>query len=187
MINKLKKSLSSKKGFTLIELLVVISIIGILSAIIVINLQDARARARDAKTKSNIKKLETALRMYYNDYQEFPDECNGGGKYNVFEGCGTNGNSCCGDTSTCSNVNFGFAAGTNCETIYMNAFPEEFGSSIYYKHDDTTDKYCLYASLENASDPDITKTKDQCESACTTANGGSNPLTGSSDYAACSN
>lgn len=57
----------TKKGFTLIELLVVIAIIGILSAIGLVSLNGARERARDAKRKSDLSQLSTALALYYDD------------------------------------------------------------------------------------------------------------------------
>lgn len=62
-----------KKGFTLIELIVVIAIIGVLSTLVINNLNDARVRARDAKRKEELSSLKTALRMYYNDHQAYPD------------------------------------------------------------------------------------------------------------------
>ena len=60
------------KGFTLIELIVVIAIIGTLTGLIINNLNDARARARDAKRKQDLTSLKTALRLYYNDNQTYP-------------------------------------------------------------------------------------------------------------------
>lgn len=54
-------------GFTLIELLVVISIIGILATLVTANLNSARSRARDAERKSDLKNIETALKLYSND------------------------------------------------------------------------------------------------------------------------
>ncbi len=61
-----------KKGFTLIELLVVIAIIGLLSTLSVIALNSARARARDAKRISDVKQMQVALEMYYNDVGDYP-------------------------------------------------------------------------------------------------------------------
>lgn len=56
-----------KKGFTLIELLVVLAIIGILAAMIIASLSGARARARDATRKSDLRQIKTALEQYYSD------------------------------------------------------------------------------------------------------------------------
>ncbi len=58
---------TQKKGFTLIELLVVIAIIGILSAIGLVSLNGAREKARDAKRKSDLTQIQTALALYYDD------------------------------------------------------------------------------------------------------------------------
>ncbi len=57
----------NKKGFTLIELLVVIAIIGLLSTLSVLALNSARARSRDAKRVADVKQIQTALEMYYNE------------------------------------------------------------------------------------------------------------------------
>jgi prepilin-type N-terminal cleavage/methylation domain-containing protein len=54
----------NKKGFTLIELLVVISIIGILAAILLANLNSTRERARDATRQSDIKQYQTSIGQY---------------------------------------------------------------------------------------------------------------------------
>jgi len=62
----------NKKGFTLIELLVVIAIIGLLSTLSILALNQARARARDAKRVADVKQIQTALEMYYNDVGDYP-------------------------------------------------------------------------------------------------------------------
>ncbi|MFA6995612.1 MAG: prepilin-type N-terminal cleavage/methylation domain-containing protein [Patescibacteria group bacterium] len=62
----------NKSGFTLIELLVVIAIIGLLSTISILALNSARARARDAKRVADVKQIQTALEMYYNDVSTYP-------------------------------------------------------------------------------------------------------------------
>ena len=61
-----------KKGFTLIELLVVIAIIGILATLAVVALQNARKNARDAKRIADVRQMQTALELYFNDWQAYP-------------------------------------------------------------------------------------------------------------------
>lgn len=63
-----KKSLA----FTLIELLVVVSIIGLLATLVTANLNAARSRSRDTVRKADLKNLQTALRLYYNDNGGYP-------------------------------------------------------------------------------------------------------------------
>ena len=65
--------MKNKKGFTLIELLVVVAIMGLLAALAVVALNNARARARDARRVSDVKQLQTALELYYLDQNEYPD------------------------------------------------------------------------------------------------------------------
>jgi len=60
-----------KSGFTLIELLVVISIIGFLSTLAVVSLNDARKKARDSKRIADIKQLQTALDLYYDTNKSY--------------------------------------------------------------------------------------------------------------------
>ncbi len=56
-----------KKGFTLIELLVVIVIISILIGMSVFGIQGARKNSRDARRKSDLEQLRSALELYRAD------------------------------------------------------------------------------------------------------------------------
>ncbi len=64
--------MNKNRGFSLIELLVVIAIIGILSSIVVAGLTDARASSRDARRISDLKSIQLALSLYYNDNTQYP-------------------------------------------------------------------------------------------------------------------
>src|SRR5574344_2071201 len=64
--------MNKKKGFTLIELLVVVAIIGLLSTLSIVALNSARAKSRDARRVSDVKQIQTALELYYNDFGQYP-------------------------------------------------------------------------------------------------------------------
>lgn len=55
------------KGFTLIELLVVVSIIGLLASIVVVSLGGSRVQSRDAKRTADLRQIQQALELCYND------------------------------------------------------------------------------------------------------------------------
>ncbi len=126
------------KGFTLIELLVVIAIIGLLSTLSILALNQARARARDAKRISDVKQIQTALELYYNDAGAYPASLTAGG-------------------AIASGSNVYLAAvpvppspvdGTGCPAIqaiytYNNTGTGQAGNSSY------TIQYCLGANVNN--------------------------------------
>lgn len=60
------------KGFTLIELLVVIAIIGLLASVVLVSLNSARQKSRDAKRVSDMNQLAKALELFYNDAAGYP-------------------------------------------------------------------------------------------------------------------
>lgn len=61
-----------KKGFTMIELLVVIAIIGLITAIILISIGNAKSKNRDARRMANMKQISNALNLYINQNRIYP-------------------------------------------------------------------------------------------------------------------
>lgn len=72
--------MKKQKGFTLIELLVVIAIIGVLSTLAVVALNSARAKSRDARRVSDVKQIQTALELFYNEAGGYPASTTPGGQ-----------------------------------------------------------------------------------------------------------
>ena len=77
---KTKKTLL--KAFTLIEILVVVSIIGIITAIVMTNLNSAKDKATDIKSVTELDQLRKALELYRTDNGKYPGEDNS--VYNEF-------------------------------------------------------------------------------------------------------
>lgn len=66
----------NSQGFTLIELLVVIAIIGVLASTVLASLNTARSKARDVRRKSDLKSLQLALELYFDDNGSYPTNGN---------------------------------------------------------------------------------------------------------------
>ena len=67
--------MTKQKGFTLIELLVVIAIIGLLASIVMVSLNSARGKARDAKRLADLRQIKNALELYMQDNNSYPGGC----------------------------------------------------------------------------------------------------------------
>lgn len=129
---------SIKKGFTLIELLVVISLIGILATLVLANMNSARERARDATRKSDLRNMQTALRLYYNDNGRYP--------------AGTSTMTACGNGASPTACAYGSSWSRN-NIVYMSILPADpltTQSYVYTYIND--DDYTIRACLENRSD-----------------------------------
>ena len=63
----------TSSGFTLIELLVVIAIIGLLASVVLVSLNNARIKARDAKRLTDMRQIQTALDLYYQKNGQYPN------------------------------------------------------------------------------------------------------------------
>ncbi len=64
--------MEKQKSFTLVELLVVIAVIGMLSSVILVSLGPTRWKARDSRRFSDLKQLQLAVELYYDENNSYP-------------------------------------------------------------------------------------------------------------------
>lgn len=142
-----------KRGFTLIELLVVIAIVGLLSTLAVVALNSARQKGRDAKRVSDIKQVQTALELYFNDNTSYPDLQGGAATAQL------------GVDFTCLD-GAGFGSATDCTTgltapLYMgqipsNPTPNAVGTAYWYYAENSIGGPCSDSSSSACRDYTIT-------------------------------
>jgi len=129
-------------GFTLIELLVVIAIISILSSVVLASLNSARQKGRDARRVSDMKQIQLALELYYDNNSQYPT--NG---YSALTAA-LNGTyiSTTPNDPTSGNAYGYYAApsgcdnsGTKCTSYYVGAIMESTGQVGTLTNDDDTD------------------------------------------------
>jgi prepilin-type N-terminal cleavage/methylation domain-containing protein len=63
-----------RNGFSLTEILVVMAIIAVLFTVSVFMLRINRQKTRDAKRVSDIRQIQVALEMHYNDENRYPSQ-----------------------------------------------------------------------------------------------------------------
>lgn len=119
-----------KRGFTLIEVLIVISIIALLALLGMLNLS-ALGKSRDARRKNDLKTLQTAFEDYYGDHGEYPTD-------SALTTCGA------GTLSP-------YVAQVPCDPKTKKPY------CYVYDSDSPAQNFRVYASLENSSDPVISK------------------------------
>lgn len=133
------------KGFTLVELLIVMSLIGILATLVVQNFRSAQFRGRDAVRKSDLRNIQTALRLYYNDYGRYPASAP------VTGGTIT----ACGPAAPAAATGCAYgSAWTRGGTTYMTILPDDPLKTPDYVYTYNNDEdYTIRACLESKNDP----------------------------------
>lgn len=115
------------KGFTLIELLVVIAVIGLLASIVLVAVGPARKKARDARRQSDVRQVNLAMEMCYDD-------------------------SGCGASEAYIDTTVGNAKDTVIgDYLTVPADPSDAGDQQYKWTEGTGQYYCFYVKLESPS------------------------------------
>jgi len=118
------------RGFTLIELLVTLSIIVLLSAISLVALQGSRQSGRDARRKSDLESIRSALELYKSDCGDYPASLSFGSTL----------------------VGDGTPASCRASNVYMAQIPRDpQHPTRTYTYTSTGSTYTLCASLEGLS------------------------------------
>lgn len=113
------------KGFTLIEVLITMIIIGLLSVMGISNYMNSFKSGRDARRKSDLKTIQTALENYYQDNNSYP----------------------------VGSIPDPFCHPDGCDIAqYLQTLPRE-NSSVEYAYDSADGTYYkIYSCIENTGD-----------------------------------
>ncbi len=144
MFNFAKFKQSTQAGFTLIEILIVMIIIAFLASLSAASFQSSQKKARDARRKSDLHQITTALEAYYNDVKAYPLSS----AENTVLGC-HGGNEC----------SWGEEFVDDKGTVYMVKLPADpsMGRGFTYVYISNGTEYQLYSRLENTQDLTVPK------------------------------
>lgn len=68
--------MKNSAGFTIVEMMVVVAVIGILVAVIIPNINQGSAQARDAERRAMVSTMGAAIELYKDKYGRYPVGCN---------------------------------------------------------------------------------------------------------------
>ncbi|NMC51612.1 type II secretion system protein [Candidatus Kuenenbacteria bacterium] len=132
----------SQPGFTLIELLLVIAIIGLLATLAVTSLNNARIKSRDSRRLGDVRNIQTALELYFNDLGGYPSGTIGGVVQDGALGVDPR-------TSLSSANGFNSSVSGSTYMAKIQANPSPGGSDYVYSSDGST--YTITFTLESPS------------------------------------
>ena len=75
-----------RRGFTLIELLVAVAIIGLISTLVAVAINNARQKSRDGLRKGNLNQIKNALELHLQQYGAYPVSSSSGAAFDCING-----------------------------------------------------------------------------------------------------
>ncbi|OGJ41100.1 MAG: hypothetical protein A2378_00390 [Candidatus Pacebacteria bacterium RIFOXYB1_FULL_44_10] len=132
------------KAFTLIELLITMAILAVITTVVAGNFAGSTQKGRDARRKSDLKQLQTALEAYMNDKGEYPTYEGGSSFFSYLDASGIPVSVDTGESFAIGNV------------VYMSKVPADPNSSYTYLYVPDADThpraYQIFTHLENEKD-----------------------------------
>ncbi|MBN1778996.1 MAG: type II secretion system protein [Candidatus Buchananbacteria bacterium] len=136
--------MKSKKGFTLIEFLILLAIIALVIIVALWGMNSARQKARDARRLAVVQQIQSALNLYFFDFNAFPAPSN----QPVVLGTGSD---CNGES--CSTISAGRAISNVASgKIYMSLIPGDPSGKDGSKCSSSSSTVCNYAYQAVGSD-----------------------------------